>query len=176
MRQWALVNQDGFCNSDMQKAIARHFRFRWPFDFEDIYCINRDTGLFHFSDTFLARMDDISCFTLEHEFFDLYPGLAGSIGYYEPTASLIKPSTYIDGRALADLTGTVTGSMYEDRDDQAGEASTALVVIPQSQNPGRSHSDSTVEYVYSSSPSTAPGRRPISSRVMKAKHWNTILG
>lgn len=166
MRQWALVNQDTYCCGLLQLGIAEHFRFRWPFAFSDAYHVDHTTGLFQFSSEFLIRVDDISCWTLEREFFQKYPQLTGSTECFEPTPSLIVPSTWVDGPAMASW---ARRGYVEDTETTLEGHYTS----PSSHSSG--HSSSRESSLHSLG-SPVDCTSATDNQLMKAKHWSTILG
>jgi hypothetical protein len=61
------------------ELFCTNFRFLWPFEPEHIYSRNPDTGRYSFSDQFIRRTEDISCWTMHNDYFDALPDLRGDI-------------------------------------------------------------------------------------------------
>nr|QCL09087.1 DmxL4 [Cryptosporiopsis sp. 8999] len=86
-------------------VFASSIRFLWPFDLSDTWTRNRDTDFYSYSILFNERFQDIRCWTLSSQFFDMCPELIGYIPIYNPGTSIyltsdseIRPSG--DGEAF----------------------------------------------------------------------------
>jgi hypothetical protein len=69
-----------------------NIRFRWSQELSDVWEQNSRTGFYSFSDIFYERFNDIQCWTLNSDFFNIRPDLIGYIPIYNP-----GPSTFFGG-------------------------------------------------------------------------------
>ena len=84
LREFLILNAKSGGPSNKQAAIfASSIRFLWPFELCDTWTRDIHTGLHSFSDLFLERFQDIRCWTLCSEFFELCPQLAGYIPMFD---------------------------------------------------------------------------------------------
>jgi hypothetical protein len=71
-----------------------NIRFRWSHNLSDVCENNNRTGLYSLSVAFYERFNDIQCWTLNSDFFNIRPDLIGYIPIYNPS-----PSTFF-GRPI----------------------------------------------------------------------------
>jgi hypothetical protein len=71
-----------------------NIRFRWSHNLSDVWENNNRTGLYSLSGAFYERFNDIQCWTLNSDFFNIRPDLIGYIPIYNPS-----PSTFF-GRPI----------------------------------------------------------------------------
>lgn len=69
---------------------GKSVKFLWPYEVRDTYVRNRQTNLYHFSRAFLDQADDLRSYTLETQFFALYPEFKGDAPVYEDVPRLCK--------------------------------------------------------------------------------------
>ncbi len=81
LRERLVFSQKEFtANGDRYTDLFRaNFRFMWPFEPEEIYHRNPATGRYSFSEQFIRRTEDLSCWTMHSDYFIDLPELRADI-------------------------------------------------------------------------------------------------
>jgi len=72
-----------FATTEFSVQYRLHFKFAWPFAFEDTYNIDPITKEYQISSLFDQYHRDMKCWSLEPEFFEKFPELIGEITVFE---------------------------------------------------------------------------------------------
>ncbi|KAF8850538.1 hypothetical protein BDZ45DRAFT_192580 [Acephala macrosclerotiorum] len=72
-----------FGTTDFSVNYRRHFKFSWPFSFDDIYCYDRDSKSYRLSPLFERYHRDVRCWRFEKVFFEKFPEFIGEISVFE---------------------------------------------------------------------------------------------
>ncbi|EXJ70685.1 uncharacterized protein A1O5_05675 [Cladophialophora psammophila CBS 110553] len=93
LRERLIFSQQKFAaDADRYTELFRaNFRFLWPFEPEDIYYRDPETGRYAFSEQFIGRTEDLSCWTMHNDYFIALPELRGDIPGF-PQASIYSLS------------------------------------------------------------------------------------
>ncbi|KIW34978.1 uncharacterized protein PV07_01707 [Cladophialophora immunda] len=88
LRERLIFSQQKFAaNADRYTELFRtNFRFLWPFEPEDIYYRDPETGRYAFSEQFIGRTEDLSCWTMHNDYFIALPELRGDIPGFPQTS------------------------------------------------------------------------------------------
>jgi hypothetical protein len=106
--------------------LAKNIRFLWPFAVTDAFAPNQQTGLLEFTRAFLDRRDDLRCWTIRKDFFDIYPEFEDDVPVYEPSLGLVKPpssNTSCGAARLANWDDVTSRRRLSGGYGMAGEAS-----------------------------------------------------
>lgn len=79
MRERLVLSKEYSLTDDFWECFSKHFRFGWPFPFEDMYAVHLCTGRFYFSTLFENQLQDLTTWQMERQFFMLFPELADDI-------------------------------------------------------------------------------------------------
>lgn len=91
-REHLLVWPDRYSNDNILEHLRSHFRFLWPHGPQDLYVLDRYSGTYTFSMDFSRRLEDIRCWTVQTDFFTLYPELQNEIPVFNSRPSSIFPT------------------------------------------------------------------------------------
>ncbi|UKZ48190.1 hypothetical protein TrVGV298_002426 [Trichoderma virens] len=83
MRERLVLSSDFQLTDEFWECFSGHFRFLWPFPFEDIYGIDLSTGYFRFSALFEKRLQELTMWQMEKQFFALFPDFVDDISVAE---------------------------------------------------------------------------------------------
>ena len=72
-----------FATNEFSVNYRQHFKFSWPFKFEDTYRYDYATHMYTISPLFERYHRDMECWALEEVFFQKFPELIGEISVYE---------------------------------------------------------------------------------------------
>ncbi|OAP64518.1 hypothetical protein AYL99_00490 [Fonsecaea erecta] len=88
LRERLIFSQQKFAaDADRYNELFRaNFRFLWPFEPEDIYYRDPQTGRYAFSEQFIGRTEDLSCWTMHNDYFVALPELRGDIPGFPQTS------------------------------------------------------------------------------------------
>lgn len=75
----------------------RHFRFSWPFGFDETYRYDPATETYHLSPLFERYHRDMRCWSLERVFFQKFPELIGEISVYRMDPGGASSSSTLPG-------------------------------------------------------------------------------
>jgi len=89
-----------FATSEFSIHYRQHFKFSWPFSFDDTYHYEPETKTYSTSPLFERYHRDMRCWSLEQVFFEKFPEFKGSIGVYEAYDHQ-RPSFDMDGMDLS---------------------------------------------------------------------------
>jgi hypothetical protein len=78
-----------FASSDFCSKYRDHFRFHFPFGFDQIYTFDPLTGNYALTPLFEMYHQDIKSWSMEKVFFEKFPELLGEISVFEDN----KPTT-----------------------------------------------------------------------------------
>lgn len=67
-------------------------RFRWEDSVHAAYFRNPATSMMQLRSEFVARLDNADCWTLQSDFFDVYPEFEGDAPRYEGGPGGVRPS------------------------------------------------------------------------------------
>ncbi|KAH0837665.1 hypothetical protein FOPE_05013 [Fonsecaea pedrosoi] len=96
------------------ELFSSNFRFLWPFEPEDIYYRDPDTGLYAFSEQFIGRTEDLACWTMHNDYFVALPELRGDIpGFPQTSIYTLQPSVSQQAVAVQRKTLTRPGDSQE---------------------------------------------------------------
>ncbi|KIW81307.1 hypothetical protein Z517_04332 [Fonsecaea pedrosoi CBS 271.37] len=96
------------------ELFSSNFRFLWPFEPEDIYYRDPDTGLYAFSEQFIGRTEDLACWTMHNDYFVALPELRGDIPEFPQTSIYtLQPSVSQQAVAVQRKTLTRSGDSQE---------------------------------------------------------------
>ncbi|KIW71708.1 hypothetical protein PV04_03843 [Phialophora macrospora] len=89
LRERLIFSQPQFAaDADRYAELFRaNLRFLWPFEPEDIYSRDPSTGRYSFSEQFVGRVEDLSCWTMDNDYFVALPELLGDIPRFSPSPS-----------------------------------------------------------------------------------------
>ncbi|OCT54625.1 hypothetical protein CLCR_02874 [Cladophialophora carrionii] len=89
LRERLIFSQAQFAaDADRYAELFRtNIRFLWPFEPEDIYFRDPSTGRYSFSEQFVGRVEDLSCWTMDNDYFVALPELLGDIPRFSPSPS-----------------------------------------------------------------------------------------
>jgi hypothetical protein len=81
-----------FQTTDFSEAYRKHFKFSWPFSFEDTYHYDERTDTYRLSPLFEKYHRDLKNWRFEESFFKKYPELLEAVQYVEadPPADAIE--------------------------------------------------------------------------------------
>ncbi|OJD24843.1 hypothetical protein ACJ73_03791 [Blastomyces percursus] len=91
-REHLLVWPDRYSSNNLLDHLRSNFRFLWPYEPQGLYVWDRFSGTYSFSSDFSQRIEDIRCWTVQPDFFTLYPELQSEIPVFNGRASFILPS------------------------------------------------------------------------------------
>ncbi|UKZ74729.1 hypothetical protein TrVFT333_002399 [Trichoderma virens FT-333] len=83
MRERLVLSSDFQLTDEFWECFSGHFRFLWPFPFEDIYAIDLSTGYFRFSALFEKQLQELTMWQMEKQFFALFPDFVDDISVAE---------------------------------------------------------------------------------------------
>jgi len=69
-----------FATSSFSLAYQRHFRFSWPFTFDDAYIHDPETDTYSMAPLFAKYHGELRYWGMEEAFFERFPELQGEIG------------------------------------------------------------------------------------------------
>ncbi|KFY46513.1 hypothetical protein V495_02409 [Pseudogymnoascus sp. VKM F-4514 (FW-929)] len=72
-------NHSYFTTGDFSAYFRRHYKFSWPYSFEDTYVFNRETNTYQMSPMFARYHRNIKYWGVERPFLEKFPELAGDI-------------------------------------------------------------------------------------------------
>ncbi|KAG9244071.1 hypothetical protein BJ878DRAFT_87194 [Calycina marina] len=72
-----------FATQDFSVSYRQHFKFSWPFSFEDTYEYDSETQTYSLSPLFGQYHRDVTCWALEEVFFKKFPEFVGKITVYK---------------------------------------------------------------------------------------------
>ena len=72
-----------FSTNEFSTHYREHFKFRWPFGFEETYRFDPMTKTYKISPLFEQYHRDTKCWTLEKVFFQKFPEFVNEISVYE---------------------------------------------------------------------------------------------
>ncbi|KAF2181174.1 hypothetical protein K469DRAFT_752993 [Zopfia rhizophila CBS 207.26] len=72
---------------DFAAAFQRHFRFDWPFSFEDTFYLDHQTGSYYPSPLFERYHKDLKYWTMDQAFFQKFPNVANDISAHTVAAT-----------------------------------------------------------------------------------------
>jgi hypothetical protein len=72
-----------FADSEFSVQYRQHFKFSWPFGFDDTYYYDPSTRTYRISPLFERYHRDIRSWSLEQVFFKKFPELIGEISVYQ---------------------------------------------------------------------------------------------
>lgn len=72
-------NHSYFATSDFSAYFRRHYKFSWPYSFEDTYVHNRESNTYQMSPMFARYHRNIKYWGVERPFLEKFPELAGDI-------------------------------------------------------------------------------------------------
>ncbi|RDW74140.1 hypothetical protein BP5796_07582 [Coleophoma crateriformis] len=80
-----LVRQHSYYFSTAEFSVyyRQHFKFCWPFRFEDTYCYDSATNSYSISPLFIRYHRDMRCWSMQKRFFEKFPEFVGDITAYE---------------------------------------------------------------------------------------------
>jgi hypothetical protein len=84
LREYLILKAATDSPSYTAAVFASSIRFIWPFDLSSTWTGDKDAGFYSFSSLFNERFQDIRCWAMSSEFFDLFPQLIGYIPIYNP--------------------------------------------------------------------------------------------
>lgn len=73
-----------FQNQDFSEAYRQHFKFMWPFSFEDTYQYDQKNDTYVPTALFEKYHRDLKNWRFEESFFKKYPELVEAVGYVDP--------------------------------------------------------------------------------------------
>lgn len=72
-------NHSYFATSDFSAYFRRHYKFSWPYSFEDTYVFDRELNTYQMSPMFARYHRNIKYWGVERPFLEKFPELAGDI-------------------------------------------------------------------------------------------------
>ncbi|OJD14485.1 hypothetical protein AJ78_05169 [Emergomyces pasteurianus Ep9510] len=90
-REHLLVWPDRYSSDNLLQHLRSNFRFLWPYESQDLYVWDSFSGTYSFSADFSQRVEDIRCWTVQTNFFTLYPELRSEIPVFNERPSFIFP-------------------------------------------------------------------------------------
>ncbi|KFZ13384.1 hypothetical protein V502_06634 [Pseudogymnoascus sp. VKM F-4520 (FW-2644)] len=72
-------NHSYFATSDFSAYFRRHYKFSWPYSFEDTYVHNKESNTYQMSPMFARYHCNIKYWGVERPFLEKFPELAGDI-------------------------------------------------------------------------------------------------
>lgn len=82
-----------FADSEFSTQYRQHFKFSWPFGFDDTYRYDPARRTYRISPLFERYHRDMRCWSLEQVFFDRFPELTGEISVYQIDPHDLSSST-----------------------------------------------------------------------------------
>ncbi|KFY58294.1 hypothetical protein V496_06201 [Pseudogymnoascus sp. VKM F-4515 (FW-2607)] len=76
-------NHSYFATGDFSAYFRRHYKFSWPYSFEDTYVYNKESNMYQMSPLFARYHRDIKYWGVERPFLEKFPELAGDITLIE---------------------------------------------------------------------------------------------
>ncbi|OCK77888.1 hypothetical protein K432DRAFT_427681 [Lepidopterella palustris CBS 459.81] len=92
LRDRLLCGYPNVSMEDFSAAFQRHFRFDWPFSFEDTYHFDPDTGSYYSSPLFERYHRDLKYWTMDQEFFLRFPELVDDMSPQEASTASLQDS------------------------------------------------------------------------------------
>ncbi|KUJ07683.1 uncharacterized protein LY89DRAFT_742453 [Mollisia scopiformis] len=89
-----------FGTTDFSVNYRHHFKFSWPFNFDDIYAYDHKNRSYQLSPLFERYHQDVRCWSLQKAFFDKFPEFIGEISAFEDEVSKL-PASSIPGYRLS---------------------------------------------------------------------------
>jgi hypothetical protein len=86
-----------FATSEFSVHYRQHFKFSWPFGFDETYRYEPATKTYRISPLFERYHRDMRCWSLEQVFFQKFPELIGEISVYEIDPGNVSSSTTLPG-------------------------------------------------------------------------------
>lgn len=81
-----------FATTEFSIQYRLHFKFIWPYGFDETYRFDQQTGQYAISPLFDQYHRDMRCWSLEPVFFQKFPELIGEISVYESEVDPCSPS------------------------------------------------------------------------------------
>jgi hypothetical protein len=82
-----------FATSEFSVHYRQHFKFSWPFSFDDTYRYDPSTNTYRISPLFERYHRDMRCWSLEKVCFEKFPELIGEISVYQIDPSDVSSSS-----------------------------------------------------------------------------------
>ncbi|KFY16441.1 hypothetical protein V492_01327 [Pseudogymnoascus sp. VKM F-4246] len=76
-------NHGYFATGDFSAYFRRHYKFSWPYSFQDTYVYDRDSNTYRLSPMFAQYHSNIKYWGVERPFLEKFPELAGDITLIE---------------------------------------------------------------------------------------------
>jgi hypothetical protein len=80
LRERLILDQDLYLNTcDFFSSVRAHFRFHWPYRFEDAFFVEEKTGAYRASPLFVQQVRNLENWTMAPQFFEAFPDLREDI-------------------------------------------------------------------------------------------------